>query len=215
MNNFPYTPASKTSLSKRKPIFGVGINDSDYITQTKINGKLAQCPYYRAWTGILVRCYSFKYHKRQPTYIGCSVVDDWLTFSIFKSWMEKHDWQGKQLDKDLLTIGNKVYSPETCVFVDRHTNSLLSDSAAIRGDYPQGVCFQKKAGKYQATISINGKSNHLGLFTSPETAESAYKKAKAGEIERVAYLQTDFRITEALLLRADRLINSINHAKTQ
>ncbi len=36
---FHKIPASKKSLANRKLIFGIGINDSDYITDTVINGK--------------------------------------------------------------------------------------------------------------------------------------------------------------------------------
>lgn len=106
-------------------VCGVGINDSDYVVQKKetikgIDGKRKQrlvwiCPYYRAWQSMLVRAYSKSYHKRRPTYIGCSVSEEWKTFSNFKSWMEGQVWEGKQLDKDLLVEGNKVYSEETCV----------------------------------------------------------------------------------------------------
>ena len=41
-----------------------------------------------------------------------------------------------------------------------------------------GVCFHKKSKKYSATISINRKQWHLGLFPTPEEAHEAYLKAK-------------------------------------
>lgn len=50
---------------------------------------------------------------------GCSVCEEWLTFSNFKRWMEQQDYEGKALDKDLLVSQNKTYSSETCVFVPR------------------------------------------------------------------------------------------------
>jgi hypothetical protein len=40
-----------------------------------------------------------------------------------------------------------------------------------------GVCKPKKGNKYQSTICINGKSVHLGLFTSEIDASLAYKNA--------------------------------------
>ena len=121
-------------MKTRKLVCGVGNNDSDYVV-TKfetivVNGKLKQkliwvCPYYRVWKGMLERCYSIKYQESQPTYIGCSVTDEWLTFSAFKNWMEKQNFEGMQLDKDLLIEGNKVYSPETCVFVSGMVNNFI------------------------------------------------------------------------------------------
>jgi hypothetical protein len=41
-----------------------------------------------------------------------------------------------------------------------------------------GVHLCKKTGKYRSTISINGKSVHLGRFDTAELASEAYKSAK-------------------------------------
>ena len=112
-------------VKPKRLVYGVGINDADYVVQKwetigYVNGKQKQkliwiCPYYSAWKSMLKRCYSSKYQDKRPTYKGCSVSDEWLTFSVFKVWMEKQDWEGKQLDKDLLFEGNKIYSADTCV----------------------------------------------------------------------------------------------------
>lgn len=69
---------------KRK-VYGVGINDANY----KVQPFDKNCPYYQTWYGILSRCYSKHKQKRQPTYIGCRVCYEWLTFSNFKVWMGK------------------------------------------------------------------------------------------------------------------------------
>ena len=113
-------------MKPKKLVCGVGINDADYAVQKLetvgyADGKRKQrlvwvCPYYQTWIDMLKRCYSDKLQERQPTYKGCSVSEEWLTFSAFKVWMEKQDFERKQLDKDLLFEGNKVYSAETCVF---------------------------------------------------------------------------------------------------
>ena len=116
----------------------MGVNDADYTVIPTVNGKQVVCTFYRAWTAMLKRCYNPTYQANNPTYIGCTVCDEWLTFSNFKKWMMRQDFQGKQLDKDLLVKGNKLYSPETCVFVDGMINTFTIDSGAIRGDYPIG-----------------------------------------------------------------------------
>ena len=46
-----------------------------------INGKRTKC--YDVWRQMIERCYSTKYHDRQPTYIDCEVQDSWLNFQIF------------------------------------------------------------------------------------------------------------------------------------
>ena len=117
MNNFPIIPLTKKAISIKKLTYGVGINDANYQVQPRIKGIKYMCPFYQKWQSMLNRAYNKKYIARQPTYIGISVCYKWLTFSNFKRWMEKQDWVGKALDKDIIYPNNKEYSPKTCYFV--------------------------------------------------------------------------------------------------
>lgn len=126
---------------------------------------------------MLRRCYSEKFQARRPTYTGCKVCDEWHSFMAFKSWMEQQDWEGKQLDKDLIGDG-KLYSPENCVFVSMALNGLFLGNGAIRGDCPIGVFWDKQKGKYRAGIRVDGKRKHLGLFASADEAHEAWRIAK-------------------------------------
>lgn len=186
-----------------KLVYGVGVNDADYFTQQKINGKKYTCPFYRKWRGMLERCYCPKYQAKYQTYVGCSVADEWLTFSNFKRWMETQDWQGKQLDKDLLISGNKIYSPYTCVFVDRVTNSFTTDCLASRGEWPLGVSFKKSNGKFVAYCCnpFSKKLDQLGYFTCQKQAHEAWRKHKHELACQLAGLQTDERVAASLRVR--------------
>ena len=42
-----------------------------------------------------------------------------------------------------------------------------------------GVCWNARRGKYQANISVNGKTTNLGLFDDPFEAHRVYLEAKA------------------------------------
>jgi hypothetical protein len=89
MNEFIEIPANKYSLAKRKLLYGVGINDSNYLTNTTDDsGKAHMCPYYAVWSKMLTRCYSTAFQKKHPTYINCTLHAEWLTFSNFKNWMK-------------------------------------------------------------------------------------------------------------------------------
>ena len=134
---------------KNKLVYGVGINDVDYPVIKKENGKnVWMCPYYRTWTGMLQRAYSDKLKQKRPTYEDVTVCEEWGSFMRFREWMETQDWKGKHLDKDILFQGNKVYSPDTCVFVDGVVNNFILDSAASRGEWPLGVSWHEQKQKF-------------------------------------------------------------------
>ena len=80
---------------------------------------------------MLGRAYSNKYKQIQPTYEGVTVCEEWHFFMRFRAWMMQ-DCEGKHLDKDILFEGNKVYSPDTCVFVDGVVNTFLNDCQPLR-----------------------------------------------------------------------------------
>ena len=186
---FKEIPASIISTSRRKLVFGHGINDAKYIVRPRIEGKLYICPFYSKWHGMFKRCYSEKAHKQRPKYAECSVCDEWLIFSNFKDWMTKQDWRGKDLDKDLAVSGNKVYSPDRCIFVTQEINKLLDDHGAARGEQPQGVYFDKRYGTFQSCCNNNGQKKHLGSFSNAEGASGAYKKFKSMVILETALKQ--------------------------
>lgn len=185
---------------KKKLVYGVGINDADYVVSPIINGKQVGCTFYQTWVSMLRRCYSAECQAIQPTYKGCSVCSEWLTFSKFKSWMEAQDWKGKQLDKDLLVSGNRVYSPHTCVFVDGELNKFIIDHGTARGEWPLGVYFHKRAGKFksQCRNPFSRRREYLGHFNCPEEAHRAWKKRKRELALELANLQVDVRVAFVL-----------------
>ena len=188
----------------RKMVCGVGVNDSDTpVLQTDRGRTVWLCPYYSAWASMISRCYSKKIHLKCPTYAGCSVDQNWLTFSVFREWMEAQDWQGKHLDKDILFPGNKVYSAESCVFVPPALNAFLTDRGRKRGDWPIGVCWSKPVGKFQARCRnpFTGEAGHIGYFDDPNDAHEAWRTRKHQHALRYAEMQEDPRIADALRSR--------------
>ena len=185
-------------------VHGHGINDVDASTWIVVDGRVVRDPYYRAWTSMLNRSYDPLYHKRKPTYIGTSVCEEWLRFSVFKSWMVEQDWEGKQLDKDILVPGNKIYAPDRCLFVTPALNALLLDNASRRGKYPQGVSWHKPAKKYQVHLSMRSVKTHIGLYDTVEEASRAYRDAKSAYVHQIADEQ-DEPLRSALHRHADRL----------
>lgn len=62
--------------------------------------------------------------------------------------------------------------------VTRSMNAQNKRSAYKNKAEPLGVCFNKKANKFQASIYFNKKLKHLGLFATAEKAHAAYVEAK-------------------------------------
>jgi len=199
MNDFIKIKANARSLSHRNLVHGHGTNDVSFMVYSTVNGKQVMYKPYRIWTHMLERCFSAKLHEKFPTYRGCTVCEEWLIFSNFDSWMNEQDWQGRELDKDILFQSNKLYSPATCCFISKSLNLLLNAHGAARGDLPLGVDWHKARKKYRAKICINGKNKYLGLFKTPEAAKAVYNKAKYAEIHRHAMMQSDPAIREGLL----------------
>lgn len=187
-------------------VCGIGINDADYkVTEHKDERVVWVCPYYQKWVSMLKRCYSADYQKRQPTYIGCTVCEEWIYFMNFRAWMITQDWEGKELDKDMLLAGNKVYSPDTCIFIHKIVNTFTIDCGAAKGKYPTGVFFHDGEGRLRAACSnpFTKKQETLGRFSTPEEAHQAWRKRKhelACQLADSEYV-TDERVANALRTR--------------
>lgn len=188
-------------MARRKLIHGWGVNDADYVTKKVVDGKEVSCPYYMTWRGMVTRCFSDAFKIKNPTYTNCTVQGSWKYFSNFKAWMEKQDWEGNELDKDLLLDGNKHYSEETCLFVSHNVNSFLLDGKMSRGRYPIGVSWHEGAGKFLAQVRSSNKNIYLGLFDCVDDASEAYTSAKREIAMGLADSQSDSRIRDALIKR--------------
>ena len=188
--HYPLLPSVRMASSVGKTdtrVCGVGINDArrvlGYSPSTQQLGPNSEivkgkgiCPYYSRWCSMLRRCYSAACHDQQPTYIGCSVCEDWLTFSKFRAWMVRQDdhWEGMHLSHSSISRDNKLYSPETSFFVPREITNLFIDSAAARGDSPLGVCWNKNAGKYRAQLRMEGTTKFIGYYDTAAEAHRAW-----------------------------------------
>ena len=115
--------------------------------------------------------------------------------------MEKQDWEGKCLDKDILIKNNKVYSPDTCIFVAMELNMFLTDRAALRGELMIGV--SRKGNKYQAQCCnpFTKKIEYLGVFHTEIEAHTARKEKKHAIACIYASKQKNPKLSEALLRR--------------
>ena len=192
----PYSPS----------VHGIGVLGAKY--PSRVNG--VHTKEYMLWRNMLRRCYSDIFKKKQPTYEGCEVSENFKYYEYFYEWCHKqigfdNDGNGNpfQLDKDLLMKGNKVYSEPTCIFIPSEINLVLVKCTASRGKHLIGVYWSKTAKAFIARVNKNkGKSEHLGLFKTEIEAFNAYKTAKEAFVKEQANKwkgKIDERAYEALM----------------
>lgn len=143
---------------------------------------------YADWNSMLKRCYVSRESKL--SYKDKSVCEDWHCFQNFAEWATKQINFGKEgwdLEKDLLIKNNKVYSPDTCVYLPREINSFIKRKRV--NNLPLGV---DVAYKYNGTPYFRvqareeGKNICLGGYTTAEEAFSVYKEHKEGLAHKLA-----------------------------
>lgn len=156
---------------------------------TRINGIPKSS--YNLWTNMLKRCYDAKIQEKQPTYKGCSVCEEWLCFEKFDKWYNENYYEieneSMQLDKDIIAKGNKIYSPETCIFVPQSINKLFLKRNSTRGNCPIGVCYHKRDNVYESYCSVStGVHKYLGYYDNSNDAFNSYKIFKENRIKEIA-----------------------------
>lgn len=156
-------------------VAGVGINDLKRGTYDR--------KAYIKWKSILERTYvQNKPGGHAQSYVGCSVSNEWLTFSNFYSWYQCNYREGYHLDKDILKVGNKVYGEDTCVFIPLEINHLVKERDY--GVWPLGVDKQTRGTNemsrpYRARATGINKTIHIGYFETPELAHKAWQECKS------------------------------------
>ena len=141
------------------------------------------------------RCYNEKnIHYQNYGGRGITVCDEWLNFQNFAEWFYDNYYECNNeimcLDKDILCKGNKIYSPENCIFVPKRINNLFvkmlnsSDRNGLMGTKPLNN------GKYIWQCSyINELGEYkraTGTCDSEKEAFEAYKTFKENYIKQVA-----------------------------
>ena len=188
----PYVPS----------VFGVGISGVKYpIT---VNG--VKTKEYMLWKDMLTRCYSTVFEKKNPTYESCEVSDKFKSYEYFYEWCHKQIGFGNEgwhLDKDLLVKGSKIYGEDSCVFLPKEINLVLTKCTASRGEHPIGVSWSNTNKAFVARVRRNkGRSEWLGSFKTEIEAFNAYKHAKESFVKELANnfnRQIDPRAYEALM----------------
>lgn len=190
------------ATTRRKPIFGWGINDADYLVSYRPNPEIRNvqemCLYYKRWYNMLDRGINKK--DSTPEYSETTVSDDWKYFMAFRGWsldngLNESNRSLIELDKDILFIHNNHYSPDTCCFVTRQANALFVTSNGSRGKTLLGTSLENHTQRYIAKMRYKGKTKNIGTFINEMDAHNAWKIAKADAIcDYLSYFEDDFKL---------------------
>lgn len=143
---------------------------------------------YRMWCGMLERCYKSNV-TQYYSYKDCFVCEEWHCYANFEQWYNKNyyeiDDERMNLDKDILVKGNKIYSPDTCIFTPSIINCLFVKCSNNENSF-LGVNYNKKYDNYYVRVNVKGKKKHVGVYNTKEEAFIAYKQFKENYIKSVA-----------------------------
>ena len=154
-------------------------------TQTVENKKLKKS--YTHWYRMTRRVNG----KDYKTYDSVTMCEEWKCYATFEKWFNDNYYElgneKMELDKDILIKGNKIYSPDTCIFVPHKINSLFLTSKGNRGKLPIGVGIDKECPNRPYKASFKAYTNTLlGYFSTPEEAFNRYKEEKEFYIKKIA-----------------------------
>ena len=128
---------------------------------------------YGTWLQMMHRCNnpknkSYKYYGL----IGITICDRWHNIENFIEDMYPSYQEGLTLDRENNSLG---YNKDNCRWVSkriktRNTRRIMSTN---NSNY-RGVSWNKQMQKYRASITVNNKQIHLGLFTTALEGAKAY-----------------------------------------
>lgn len=156
-------------------VYGVGYIGFGEYRVSKDRKHLAA---YKKWQSMIERCYSKRYQSKKPTYIGCTVADEWHDFQNFAEWFyaDPHYDLNYELDKDILFMGNKVYSNKTYALVPSDINSFAKGYTKKSG-LPLGISHRNKS--YSVRMYKAGESKWIGSYDNLGDAVRAHARARS------------------------------------
>lgn len=172
-------------------VYGVGyLGEGPYPASYNKGGNKISSPAYEVWGSKLKNCYGKS--KRSHIYEDVEFCEEWLNFQVFAKWFysqTKIYGKGGFVDKDLLFLGNREYSPETCVYIPPAVNSLFTGTSGNISGVHWCNTQQKWVAQIQRgelTAQGKKKQSYLGRFNCKQTADTAYYSAKLAHVKEVA-----------------------------
>ena len=153
-------------------VFGIGLYGVGKYRSVLPNGKKNIA--YSKWTGMLGRCYD----GIMDCYSDCTVAKEWHNFQNFATWHHENYIDGYELDKDIKIRGNRIYGPDTCMYVSQAENlRAMYNDKLIKFAFtsPDGIKYKGK--NLRAFCKKHGlDAGNMGRINRP--APNMYKISK-------------------------------------
>ena len=161
-------------------VYGVGFFGDGRITNTLEKDLVSKISEY--WHSMFKRCYDPL--PRYSAYNDCQVHELWHDFQNFAKFYLDNGHPKWELDKDLLIKGNKIYGPDTCLYLPTELNGYIKNNKSRRGEYLIGVSLSYKGDSYIAKCrNDEGKQINLGRYSTEMEAFLKYKEFKESVIK--------------------------------
>ena len=182
-----------------KSKYGIGyLGDCDRThSMYKVSKKL--------WDKMMQRCYDDDYLNNNPSYKNVKVCEEWYNFSNFFLWAKDAYIQGFFMDKDFLQLGkfNKIYSKETCMFVDRKINNFIKISKRKNSNVYKNY---HDMWRTECTDFNTGNRITLGIFETKEEARQSYIDFKIKQIDCAKiYMKNQGHYSDEIISNLDKL----------
>lgn len=169
---------SRNSLKKNR-LVSCGCFLKTFLPNINTKHKMSKSPEYRAYRGMLNRCYRKK-ERNYESYGGRGIVvcDKWKeSFVEFLKDVGQRPSENHSIDR-INNDGN--YEPGNVKWSTTLEQSLNRRKKRNTSSKYRGVSFYKNKNCWVAKIAINRKKYHLGYFKSEDEAALAYnEEAKA------------------------------------
>lgn len=179
---------------------------------------------YDIWYHMIKRCYDPNYDQYKfYGALGVTVCDRWLCFRYFLEDLPTilgykyfiNDTKNKyHLDKDYMQqntpTDQKVYSPQTCIFIDASDNTRLAAITYRKNNECSSQyygLYKTPYNTYQCSVMIDGKKYFLGTYSNEIAAATVYNYVMSNccyspTLNRLPYMD----INEALKYRTGHKI---------
>lgn len=164
----------------------LGMEDESSIDKNIKNIKHVKS--YQIWSSMLQRVFS----PTECAERGLKICDEWLNYQEFKRWFDLnyYDIDGYDIiiTNKFFNYKEKLYSPETTMFLPRFITTLIKTESDLDRSIPRGIAYYPERRRPYAVFLTKYKRNtkYFGSYGTIEEAYTVYSIEKEKYIHECA-----------------------------